>query len=64
MLNLALEDKTLLLHLLQTLQPVVNEAATPVMKKARLDGLDSLRGVAIIANDLIQATSRAIIHCR
>lgn len=38
-LALALEDEALLSILLQTLQPVVNEAAAPAAKKARLDGL-------------------------
>lgn len=58
MASLVLEDESLLLYLLQTLQPIVNEAAAPVTKKARLDGLDpSCVNVTIwFAYDLVQAT--------
>lgn len=66
MLSLVLEDETLLLYLLQTLQPVVSETAAPVTKKARLDGSDPLHGYAtvLLANNLTQATQGTIIHCR
>ena len=55
MLSLVPEDDILLLHLLQTLQPTVNETTAPVAKKARLDGLGPFRDdVAIpLANELI-----------
>lgn len=65
MVSLVLEDESLLLCLLQTLQPVVNEATAPVAKKARLDGLDPFCGKAVIwlAYDLVQAAQRTVIHC-
>ena len=65
MISLVLEEESLLLYLLQTLQPVVNEAAAPATKKARLDGLDPSHGNVIIwfAYDLVQATQRAVVYC-
>ena len=39
-LALVLEEESLLLNLLQTLQPVVDESSAPATKKARLDGSD------------------------
>lgn len=64
-LSLVIEDEALLLYLIQTLQPVVDGTAVPVTKKARLDGLDFHGGLVILlANGLIQTTTRAVFHCR
>jgi len=64
-LSLVLEDASLLLYLIQILQPVVDGTTAPVTKKARLDGLDIHGGLVVpLADGLIQATKRTVIHCR
>jgi hypothetical protein len=66
LLSLVLEDEPLVLNLLRTLQPVVDESTTPATKKARLDGSDLLHSDVVVSEtkNLVQATKRAVVHCR